>query len=69
MTRVQKRQLITAFKYGLVVMVTLVILFPILWMVSSSLKPESNLFAIPPTIIPDPVSLAGYETALRRPAF
>lgn len=69
MTRMQRRQLITALKYGLVVLVTLLILFPILWMVSSSLKPESNLFAIPPTLIPDPVSLAGYETALGRRAF
>jgi ABC-type glycerol-3-phosphate transport system permease component len=57
------------FKYVVMVLVTLLILFPILWMISSSLKPTSDLFAIPPTLFPNPVSIAGYVTALSRPAF
>ncbi len=69
MTRVHQRQLITALKYFFLVAVTLLILFPVLWMLGSSLKHEANLFAIPPTVIPDPVSVEGYEIALGRPAF
>lgn len=69
MTWRQRRKLVTAFKYVLMVLVTLIVLFPLLWMVTSSLKAESDLFAIPPTMIPHPISLEGYESALNRPTF
>ena len=69
MNRKTKQRLAMTFKYVVMVLVTLLILFPILWMISSSLQPTSDLFAIPPTLFPNPVSIAGYEMALSRPSF
>ncbi len=39
-------------------------LFPIYWLVNSSLKPSSALFDFPPRYFPDPLSLANYSEAL-----
>jgi len=67
--RKTKQRLAMTFKYVVMVLVTLLILFPILWMISSSFKLEKDLFSIPPTLFPNPVSLHGYEMALSRPSF
>lgn len=48
MNRKKKQQLAMTFKYVVMILVTLLIISPILWMISSSLKPTSDLFAIPP---------------------
>ena len=69
MNRKNKQRLAMALKYVVMVLVTLLILFPILWLITSSFKLEKDLFAIPPTLFPNPVSLLGYEMALSRPAF
>ena len=69
MNRKFKQQLAMTFKYVVMILVTLLIISPILWMISSSLKPTSDLFAIAPTLLPNPVSLHGYEIALSRPSF
>ena len=58
-----------ALNYALVVLVTLIVLFPVLWMVGSSLKSEADLFTLPPTLLPDPISTDGYQRALERPTF
>jgi len=39
-------------------------LFPIYWLIISSLKPSSSLFEFPPRYLPDPFSLANYSEAL-----
>jgi alpha-1,4-digalacturonate transport system permease protein len=50
-------------KYATLLAVSLVFLFPILWVLLSSLKPQSELFTYPLTIVPRAPSLANYVTA------
>ena len=40
--------------------ITFVICFPLLWALSTSLKPKSEIFATPPTLIPRSVTLENY---------
>jgi ABC-type glycerol-3-phosphate transport system permease component len=42
----------------------IVMLFPLIWMVSSSLKLEQRVFQFPPRLIPDPIRLQNYVDAL-----
>ena len=42
----------------------LVFLFPVFWMVSTSLKTPADIFATPPRLIPAPVSVAAYVEAV-----
>lgn len=53
-------------KYSIIVVIILSILavlmlFPFLWMVSGSIKSPSEIYSIPPTIIPENPSLTAYE--------
>lgn len=48
------------FKHLVLIAVSLTILFPIMWMVSSSLKPSGEEFGFPPKLIPDPVVWQNY---------
>ena len=65
----RRRKLTRALNYVLVVLVTLIVLFPVLWMVTSSLKSEADLFTLPPTMLPEPISTDGYQRAIERPTF
>ncbi|MDY0290274.1 MAG: carbohydrate ABC transporter permease [Sphaerochaeta sp.] len=47
-----KNQLI-AFRYLLIILVTIVYIFPFLWMVSNSFMSDKNIFSVPPKFIPD----------------
>ena len=49
-----------------VLLVTIATLFliPLVWMLSSSLKPEYQVFEMPPRLIPDPVRWENYRDAL-----
>lgn len=42
----------------------LLIAFPLLWMIVTSLKPQSELFRIPPTWLPETVTFEHYATLL-----
>ena len=44
--------------------VAILFLIPLIWMISSSLKPEYQVFEMPPRLIPDPVRWANYSEAL-----
>lgn len=46
--------------YGLLLVGAAIILIPFLWMISTSLKTERQLFAWPPEWIPDPVRFENY---------
>lgn len=39
-------------------------LFPVYWMVATSLKPQKDVFAVPPKIVPWPPTFASYEKAV-----
>lgn len=45
--------------------VTFVICFPLLWSLSTSLKPTDEIFATPPTLIPRHYSLEQYDSLIR----
>lgn len=42
----------------------IIFLIPLLWMISSSLKPEYQIFAVPPQLIPNPPRWENYLEAL-----
>lgn len=44
--------------------VVLLIAFPLLWMIVTSLKPQSELFLIPPTFLPGEVTFEHYQRLL-----
>ena len=55
-----KRVLFTLFAWTVI----LLIVFPLFWMIVTSLKPESELFTRPPTFFPSEYTLANYERLL-----
>jgi multiple sugar transport system permease protein len=50
--------------YAILILVALVMVLPLLWLVVSSLKPETDLFRYPPEWIPNPATLENYHGAL-----
>jgi multiple sugar transport system permease protein len=51
------------------VLILVVYLFPIYWMVSTSLKTSGKVFSVPPQLVPSPVVLDSYlDAALTEPA-
>jgi multiple sugar transport system permease protein len=46
--------------YLALVVVTIAMIVPFLWMVSTSLKPADQLFSVPPKWLPRPVDASGY---------
>lgn len=60
-TRASRRQ------YGMTAVAALIVLaylFPVYWMVVTSLKEPPDIFASPPRLIPDPVTFASYRDAV-----
>ncbi len=50
--------------YLALIAVTFVICFPLFWMVATSLKPPQELFATPPSLIPQHPTLQHYESLI-----
>lgn len=50
--------------YAILSAVTFVVCFPLVWALSTSLKPKSEIFATPPTLIPRTVTLENYQALL-----
>jgi ABC-type sugar transport system permease subunit len=48
----------------LLVIIAIIMLMPLLWLLSSSLKPLNRIFASPPEWIPNPVRLENFSEAL-----
>ena len=49
---------------AVLLLVAMLFLLPLVWMISSSLKPEYQVFEMPPRLIPDPVRWENYREAL-----
>lgn len=47
----------------LLVVTTFAVIFPLYWMVVTSLKPESDIFKTPPTLIPETITTENYVYA------
>ncbi|MGP9818500.1 carbohydrate ABC transporter permease [Salinarimonas sp. NSM] len=65
MTRILRRLAWNAFAWGIV----LVVAFPLVWMMITSVKPQFELFRIPPTFWPGEVTFEHYWTLLERTPF
>jgi multiple sugar transport system permease protein len=52
------------FIYGLLIILSCIFILPLLWMISSSLKPDYAVFAFPPQWIPNPAIWSNYVQAL-----
>lgn len=53
-----------AMTYLVLSAVTFVVCFPLIWALSTSLKPKSEIFATPPTLIPHSTTFENYEALL-----
>jgi multiple sugar transport system permease protein len=59
-----------AASFGALCGITFVVCFPLIWALSTSLKPKSEIFATPPTLIPKAVTLENYAAlATGRPQY
>jgi multiple sugar transport system permease protein len=65
MIRILKRVMWNLFAWGIVFLVA----FPLVWMVITSVKPQFELFRIPPTFWPQQVTFEHYWTLLDRTPF
>jgi len=63
-SKLSRRWLSRATIYLLLVIGAVVMLLPLAWMISSSLKLEHRVFQFPPRLIPDPIRLQNYVDAL-----
>ena len=50
--------------YAVLCAVTFLVCFPLVWALSTSLKPKSEIFATPPTLIPKTVTLENYHALI-----
>jgi multiple sugar transport system permease protein len=55
--------------YLILIAASVAFLFPLVWMISTSLKPKAQVMAIPPRLIPDPIRWQNYLDALSAPNF
>lgn len=56
-------------RYGLITVCLLAVLFPIFWMLVSSLRPRSEMFSTNPSLVPTTVTLEHYLAVINRPEF
>ena len=64
-TRARRRALRQAILHLVLIAGAVVFVMPFAWLVSTSLKPDAKLLAIPPEWIPHPVLWSNYARALR----
>lgn len=55
--------------YCLLIVIGAICLFPYLWLVSSAFKPLARIFAVPPELIPNPLTLVNFSDVLTKSPF
>jgi len=55
--------------YIILILVTFMMVIPFVWMVSTSLRPQSTAFTYPPQLIPTEITFASYELLFTRVPF
>lgn len=60
MTKTARRRLAATGRHLMLLSWSVIVLFPIYWMVATSFKPDAQWFAWPPVYIPDPPTLRNY---------
>lgn len=64
MNRKISRLLVDIILYGFLILISIYMILPFIWMISSSLKPENEIFSIPPVIISQNMNLSAYKTVI-----
>jgi multiple sugar transport system permease protein len=64
-----KRNLGQVLTYLALIVVSMLMLFPFFWMVTTSLKPESAVFQFPPQWLPSPVQWSNYTQIFTKMPF
>lgn len=65
----RKKRVINIGVFLLLVVFAVIIVFPIVWTLITSLKTDVQMFAIPPDILPDPVTLGHYAEVISKDNF
>jgi multiple sugar transport system permease protein len=55
--------------YGILISLSVIVLVPVAWMLSTALKPQSQIFAFPPVSIPHPLLWSNFVDALTAEPF
>jgi len=53
-------------QYAIMIALSAIFMIPFIWLISTSLKEQGQVFAYPPVWIPDPIMWSNYPEALRR---
>jgi len=53
------------FTYALLILVSLILMLPLVWMVSTSLKPMTEIAQFPPTLFPEDIQWENYLETIR----
>jgi multiple sugar transport system permease protein len=65
----QRRMLLNAMSYGLLILAIVIVSLPILWMLTVSVRPNLEVMKIPPSWIPANFTLASYGKILTNPRY
>lgn len=65
----RKRKITAVFQYSLAIVITLISLFPLYWMVVSSLKSQDEILLLTPTLWPKEIHLENYSNVFKRVNF
>jgi len=61
MTKTRRRRAAAAGRYAVLTLWALIVIFPLYWIVSTSVKPSEQWFAWPPVYVPSPATLDNYR--------
>lgn len=61
----QSKRMGNVFTYILLLLVSVVLMLPLVWMVSTSLKPMTEIAQFPPTLLPESVQWENYVETIR----
>ena len=60
-----KKKISVIFYHFFLIILSILVLFPIFWMISSSLKSLGDVFSYPPKFIPNPVQWENYSEVMK----
>lgn len=63
MSALAKKRLQSIYAHSVLIFASILFLIPFIWMVSTSLKPLTQVFSIPPQFIPEPIQWNNYVEA------
>lgn len=64
-----RRRLLAALSYAMLIGAIVIICLPLAWMLTVSLRPNLEVMRIPPSWIPDTVTLEGYRKIFTNPRY